>query len=222
MKNPVVVVTADASGAAAAGISGYLVVIVDLIDMSTTLESALEAGALEVYGASPVSASPPVRVDPEQVGYKAGRRAGDLDSEVVIVAEPRLGSDDEREKNAEPVLNGLARSGARIRDIVPNIGKEVPKLVNFKNSVVIAVSESGGVAFDAAFTTGATVLTATVARTFASKGKESARRGSLRVVECARLLKKPGIALVAASSNSWEDVLAANYLMETVYSRLLI
>ena len=111
-------------------------------------------------------------------------------------------------------------SKAVIRGIVPNIGKETPTLIDFRNTVVVAVSDTGGVAYDAAFTAGGKVLTATVARTYASKGLEPARKGVHRAIDCAQRFHFPGISMVAASSNSWEDVLAAQYLVQLSYSEL--
>ena len=49
-----IIVTSDASGAQAAAREGFLVMIVDVIDMSTTLESALEAGAVAVWVPAPM------------------------------------------------------------------------------------------------------------------------------------------------------------------------
>jgi hypothetical protein len=51
-----------------------VVVIVDIIDMSTTLEAALEAGARKVYGASPDGVIVPVDVKPEVIGLEAGEK----------------------------------------------------------------------------------------------------------------------------------------------------
>jgi hypothetical protein len=48
-----IIVESDASGAREAARAGLMVMIVDVIDMSTTLESALDAGAAAVLGASP-------------------------------------------------------------------------------------------------------------------------------------------------------------------------
>ncbi|CEO89494.1 hypothetical protein SSCH_50031 [Syntrophaceticus schinkii] len=48
----VITVTTDASGAYHAACSGQVVVIVDVIDMSTTLEVAIQEGAALVLGAS--------------------------------------------------------------------------------------------------------------------------------------------------------------------------
>lgn len=45
-----ITVTTDASGAYQAACSGQVVVIVDVIDMSTTLEAALQEGAALVLG----------------------------------------------------------------------------------------------------------------------------------------------------------------------------
>ncbi|MGI6552812.1 MAG: hypothetical protein ACOX37_07205 [Bacillota bacterium] len=90
-------------------------------------------------------------------------------------------------------------------------------MADFQNTVVVAVTNSGGVAFDAAFQAGGTVLTATVARTFGKKGLETAREGAKRALDQACLLTK-NITFVAASGNSVEDILASQYLAQMALS----
>lgn len=208
---PVINCSTDASGARLAGLQQQIVVIVDLIDMSTTLEAALEGGALNVYGASPDQASAPVPVDPVAIGYQAGREARSRSASVVIVAEPRWGGNRQRLRSCRSVIKGLRAAGVAEYQIVPNLGITTAKLVSFEQSVVIAVTNSGGVAFDAARTAGGTVLTATIARTWRMRGEEPAEAGVNRALALATALKKD-LCFVAASSKAQEDILAAQYL----------
>lgn len=215
MALPVVMVTANASGAVKAAKNGDVVVIVDVVDMSTTLETALEAGAYQVFGACPDGQKVPVKVDPEKIGRTAGKVAVEYGSEVVIISEPRSGTEEVWRSRCESVIKGASAVGASITDVVPNIGAETANLVDFKNKVVVAVTNSGGVAFDAAFQAGAEVFTATVARTLKMRGGKPAQKGIERV--CAYALgAEKDITFVAASGNALEDVLAAQYLAQTV------
>ncbi|HHV76400.1 MAG TPA: hypothetical protein GXX39_03385 [Syntrophothermus lipocalidus] len=203
-------VTTDASGAQQAAREGLLVMIVDVIDMSTTLESALDAGATSVLGASPDNARVPVPVCPRVIGQEAARRAREAGTGIVIIAEPRVGSDQERLARCRELLAGIRAAGGQVEAVVPNLGAETPKLVNMENRVVVAVTDTGGVAFDAAFQEKTTVITGTVARTLAQKGIQPA----LTAVRRARkfLADHEGIAIVAASRNSQEDILAAQFI----------
>jgi len=213
---PTVKMTANASGAAEAGSRGDVVLIVDVIDMSTTLESALEAGALAVFGASPDDTAPPVAVSPAQIGQRAGELAVAKNAGVVLVAEPRAGTDEQRLQRVKAVTGGLARAGARVCAVLPNIGAETPKLYDLRGKVVIAVTAAGGVAFDAACAAGApAVVTGTVARTLHSKGTAPALAAAKRAVAAARA-SNAGITVVAASGNALEDVLAAEYITRLV------
>jgi hypothetical protein len=188
------------------------VVIVDVVDMSTTLESALEAGAVAVFGASPVRHRAPVRVSPARVGYAAGEVARRWGTEVVVVAEPRAGLECERRRQAGAVLAGIRAGGAEVAAILPNLGKETPRLFPLEGRVVVAVTGSGGVAFDAAFSAGAVVTTATVARTYRSRGLGPAAKGARRALGLARLSDRD-LCVVAASGRSLEDLLAARFLV---------
>ncbi|MFW6269460.1 MAG: hypothetical protein ACOC4G_05200, partial [Bacillota bacterium] len=80
----------NASGAAAAGREKRVVMIVDIIDMSTTAEAVKEAGAVEIYGASPALHQAPVQLNPEKIGYIAGKKAVKLRTGIIAVAEPRI------------------------------------------------------------------------------------------------------------------------------------
>lgn len=206
----------NASGAVAAAAKGDVVVIVDVIDMSTTAEAVLDAGALTIYGAAPDRAKPPVPVDPEKMGYLAGRRAVEAGSKVILVAEPRYGTEEERIANSQLTLTGISRSGAILDHIIPNIGGEVSRLADFTDRVVIIVSDTGGVAFDAAYSAGAPeILTGTVARTCAKRGLAPLEAAAKRAIEAAER-HGTGITCIAASANSYEDCLAAEALARKI------
>ncbi len=212
-RNRVISVTTDASGAYHAACSGQVVVIVDVIDMSTTLEVALQEGAALVLGASPVSCRAPVPVNPAAIGKYAAVMADELDTEVVVIAEPRIGRSAERQERAEGFLKGLHAEGIKEAGIYPNQGAETAKLVDFKDKIVVAVTDCGGAAFDTAFNAGAPVLTGTVARTPGCTGWKNAAKAIERASEIAEDEGR-GIALVAASGKALEDVLATYYLSE--------
>ncbi|MFP4662146.1 MAG: hypothetical protein ACLFPF_08145 [Halanaerobiales bacterium] len=209
--------TYNASGAAAAARQGNIVMIVDVIDMSTTAEAAIEAGAISVLGASPDHHTVPVSVNPEKIGYYGGKKALKFDTGVIIAAEPRLiDKENDRLNEIQQVIKGVERAGAMLEEIVPNIGREVVELTDFKNRVLIIVSPSGGAAYDAAYNYGAPeVITGTVARTNERKGSLTAASAAQRAVESALKLKR-GITVVAASSNSMEDVQGAQYICQLI------
>ncbi|WP_078809935.1 hypothetical protein [Selenihalanaerobacter shriftii] len=213
---PTLNITSNASGAAKAARKGDIVVIVDVIDMSTTIEAVLDAGAIEVFGASPDHISVPVQVNPEKIGYYAGKNALKNDTKLIIATEPRLGSEEERKENIQLALNGVKRAGVEIEAIVPNLGAEVVKLANFEGKVVLVISDSGGVAYDTAYNYGAPeVITGTVARTLKKSGVLPAKESAQRAIRLAQKFKT-GITLVAASSNSYEDVLAAEHISKLI------
>ncbi|MGB9885898.1 MAG: hypothetical protein ACPLPT_02415 [Moorellales bacterium] len=200
-----------------AAAKGEAVVIVDVVDMSTTLESALEAGAVAVFGASPLFHCSPVPVSPGRVGYAAGQEAQRRGTEVVVVAEPRVGPECERRRQAGAVLAGIRAGGAEVAAVLPNLGKETPRLFPLTGRVVVAVTGSGGVAFDAAFNAGTPVTTATVARTYRSRGLEPAVKGARRALALARLHNRD-LCVVAASGRCLEDLLAARFLVHFLAS----
>lgn len=209
-------VTTNASGAFEAGQRGQVVVVVDVISMSTTLEGAIEAGAAAVFGASPDFSRAPVKLDPYSIGVLAGKRAKELETEIVLIGEPRIGTDEERKKNMTKTIAGIEEADAVISGILPNIGAETVKLIDFKDKVVVAVTDTGGVAFDAAVQGGSPqVVTATIARTVGKRGRQPAEEGARRAVEAANK-HNTGITVVAASGNSLEDVLAAEYIGRTI------
>ncbi len=211
-----VFVTTDASGAVAGARMGHVVVVVDVISMSTTLEAALDAGAAEVFGASPDYSRAPVALDPEKIGWLAGMKATDLGSEIVLIGEPRIGTDAERLARMSKAVQGVRKTGAAICTVLPNLGAETAKMADLRGKVVLAVTDTGGVAFDAAITAGAQAVTvATIARTLKHKGTEPAKNGALRAKELAERLET-GITVVAASSNSLEDILGAEYIASRI------
>lgn len=208
------VITAfNASGAVSAAKSGFVVVIVDVIDMSTSLEAALEKGALLVLGACPDHSKAPIPVNPYEIGREAGRKAKELGAEIIVITEPRWGSVQERINNCRNVTAGIKEAGGIISDFLPNIGAEVGKMTDFTHKIVVAVSATGGVAFDGAWQIHRDVISGTIARTLLKKGRETAEMAAKRAIE---LAQGRNIAVVAASSNSLEDVLGANYIAQTI------
>ncbi|MGI6226373.1 MAG: hypothetical protein ACOYJ1_08980 [Peptococcales bacterium] len=208
-----VITTYNASGAARAASLGFIVVIVDIIDMSTSLEAALEQGALFVFGASPDNSKVPVEVNPFRIGLVAGEKAKELGTEIIIITEPRYGSESARINNCQKFINGVQKTGGVIGEILPNIGAEIGKMADFKGKIVVCISATGGVAFDAAWQFHHDILTGTIARTLSHKGKETAELAAKRAID---LAQGRNIAVVASSSNSLEDVLGANYIAQTI------
>lgn len=206
-----IIVGSDASGARDAAREGMLVMIVDVIDMSTTLESAMDAGAYAVLGCSPDYTMAPVKVEPEQIGKEACRLSRECGGGIILVAEPRIGSEDERRARCQKVMRGIEKEKGMVEAVLPNIGAETPKLLDMKNRVVVAVTDTGGVAYDAAFQISPRVITGTVARSYKQKGMEPALTAARRALE---MLDEndQGIAIIAASRNSLEDVLAAQFI----------
>lgn len=205
-----IIVTSDASGAQQAARQGFLVMIVDVIDMSTTLESALEAGAAAVLGASPDETRAPVKVDPERMGRYAAQIARSHQTDIILISEPRVGSDQERRQRCQKVIKGIEAEGGILAAVLPNLGAETPRMLDMQGKVVVAVTDTGGVAYDAAFQESPRVITGTVARTYRHRSLEPALRAVARARQewgdC------NGLAVVAASRNSMEDVLAAQFI----------
>lgn len=213
--------TVNASGAVAAAKQGDVVMIVDVIDMSTTLEAALDAGALAVFGAAPDDTTAPVTTDPAKIGFVAGQLAVEKGAGIVLVTEPRVGTDEERLAKIKIVTSGLKKAKAEISAVLPNIGAETSKLYDLRDHVVIAATATGGTAFDAAYNAGApAVLAGTVARTMHKKGSAPARSAAKRATQAAQALGT-GIAVVAASGNSLEDILGAEYILKTIIEEYL-
>lgn len=216
MSSQGVFVTSNASGAVAGAKMGHVVMVVDVIDMSTTAEAALDAGAVAVLGASPDVCRAPVELNPQEMGRQAGKLALAHNTDVVLISEPRVGTDEERRAKAAKVIAGIEEVGAQVGAVLPNIGAETPKLAELTGRVAIIVSDTGGVAYDAAITAGAPgVITGTVARTIRKRGPQSAQVAAQRAVELAGRLQG-GITVVAASANSLEDILAAEYIAREI------
>jgi hypothetical protein len=205
----------DASGAYYAGKTGDVVIIVDVIDMSTTLECAIEAGSIAVYGAAPDHVKPPVPVDPEKIGYKVGKESVCKNASIILVSEPRWGTENDMKKNAQKVVRGIERAGGIIERFIPNLGLTTVKLHDFNNKLTIGVTDTGGTAFDTALNSGGLVLTGTIARTTKYKGVFPALIAAKRAVGIAQKMNK-NISVVAASANSLEDILAAQYIAQKI------
>ncbi|MFZ5688178.1 MAG: hypothetical protein ACOY9Y_08335 [Bacillota bacterium] len=215
---PLLTLGAGVSAAVAAVNNGQLVVVVDVIDMSTTLECALEDGAIEVFGASPNGFRSPFELNPNKMGELVGKTALHHKTEVILVAEPRLGPEEERINSAKDVLEGIYSVGATVKKIIPNLGKETLQLTEFYGSVVIAVTNSGGVVWDAVVNAGGLALPGTVARTKKKKGVTPGLTAAERAICMAKQTGK-GIAVIAASANALEDILAAQYIFQYIFQK---
>jgi hypothetical protein len=217
VRTPRLDVTFNASGAAAAGAMGRVVVVVDVVDSSTSAEAALSGGAIEVFGASPGDARVPVRVDPGAVGRRAAAAAVKEATDVVVVAEPRVGTENERRARALPVLQAL-RTQRISYELAPNQGAELGRVVSLKGRIVVVVSSTGGTAFDAGLAAGAPAACfATTARVEGETGWDVLSRGVRRSLDLARR-NDTDLSIVAASANSSDDVLAAFELARAVIS----
>jgi hypothetical protein len=111
------------------------------------------------------------------------------------------------------VLAGLQQGGIEIERIYPNLGAETAKLVDFRERIVVAVTDCGGTAFDAAFNAGAQVVTGTLARTFGHSGWDNAETAVHRALTIAEREQR-GLCIVASSGKALEDVLATQYLAQ--------
>lgn len=202
------------SGAVAAVQEGRFIVLVDVIDMSTTLETVREAGACGFWGAAPSGKELPY-VNPYLIGRAAAREAKQKAAKLIVIAEPRGVSNEEREKNAAAVLAGFKAEEMTTEKILPNLGAETARLIDWRNKIAVAVTAAGGVIFDAVFQLGGSLTTVTVARTIKMKGAEPSLQGIKRAFFMAGTTP---ITLVAASSNAMEDVLAVHYLAQLMIS----
>jgi hypothetical protein len=198
----------DATGAAEAGARGRVVAVVDVVDAATSAEAALAAGAIEVLGAAPAGARAPVDLQPKSVASRAGSLAKLHETDVLVAAEPRVASHEERLQSVAPVIEALELADVDF-EVVPNQGAGLPGLVKLEGRVVIVVSAAGGVAFDAALTAGAPgVCFATTARIVGMTGWEVTRTGARRAIDMARE-SGSDLTVVASSSNATDDFLAA-------------
>ncbi|HJV04979.1 MAG TPA: hypothetical protein VJ868_06935 [Actinomycetota bacterium] len=217
MTVPTLEVTFNASGAAEAGSRGRAVVIVDVVDSSTSAEAALAGGAVEILGAAPAGVTVPVTVDPGAVGRRAASVAARTGTDVVVVSEPRVATDEERRSRTLPVLQALRTAGVGY-ELAPNQGAELLRAANVEGRLVVVVSTTGGAAFDAALAAGASWMGfATTARVEGRSGWEVTVDGARRAIDAARY-HRAGISIVAASANSTDDVLAASEVARAVVS----
>lgn len=208
MRPPLLDITFNASGAAAAGGAGRVVAIVDVVDSSTSAESALRSGALEVLGAAPVGAAPPVEVDPGAIGRRAAHLAARHGTDVVVVAEPRVATEEERRARCLPILQALRTAGVGY-ELAPNQGAELGGMVKLEGRVVVVVSAAGGTAFDAGLAAGAPAACfVTSARVEGRTGWEVLEDGTRRALGLARR-HDTGLSVVASSANSADDVMGA-------------
>ncbi|MGH2682545.1 MAG: hypothetical protein ACRDIX_04845, partial [Actinomycetota bacterium] len=197
-----------ARGAAEAGARGGFVVVVDVMDAGTSDAAALWAGADRVLGAGTSSVEVPVPIHPEGIGALAAGLARGMGTSVVVATEPRVGSDEERLAVAKPVVDALEAAGVEF-EVVPNQGAELPGLAKLEDKVVVVVSATGGTAYDAAVAAGApAVCFATTGRVQGKTGWEVAEAGARRAIALADE-HAADITVVAASSNSADDCLAA-------------
>lgn len=207
----------DATGAAEAGSRGRVVAVVDVVDAATSAEAALAAGAVGVLGAAPADVEVPVEVRPKAVAAHAVTLAKLHETDVVVVAEPRVASHEERVQRAAPIIEALEAADVGF-DVVPNQGAGLPGLVKLEGRVVIVVSAAGGVAFDAALTAGApAVCFVTTARIVGMTGWEVTQSGARRAIDLAKQ-NGSGLTVVAASSNATDDFLGAFEIARTVVS----
>lgn len=208
----------NASGAAEAGARRRVVCVVDVVDSSTSAEAALSNGALAVLGAAPTTAAPPVEVRPHAVGTLAARLAGAAGAGAVVVAEPRVGAEEERRARARPVLEALEGAGIAW-EVVANQGAELPAVAKLEGKVVVVVSTTGGTAFDAGLAAGAPAACfATTARVEGRTGWEVAEEGVSRGLALCEE-HHADLSIIAASANSLDDVLAAQELARLVVRR---
>jgi hypothetical protein len=209
-KKSIITVAYNLSGAIEAAKMGRFIVLVDVIDMSTTMEGLWEAGALKLWGAAPVGKGQPY-TNPYLIGRAAAKEATEKKTQVYIIAEPRVGGLDERVKRAGAVLAGIKDEGHTVGGIWPNLGAETAKFTNWQDKLVVIVTDAGGTIFDAVWQLGGRITTVTVARTMQMKGETAAKKGIQRAITMAG---DAPLTLVAASSNALEDILAVQYLAQ--------
>jgi hypothetical protein len=138
-----------------------------------------------------------------------------MGTSVVVAAEPRVGSEEERLALAKPVVDALEDAGVEY-EVVPNQGAELPGLAKVQDKVVVVVSATGGTAFDAAVSAGApAVCFATTGRIQGKTGWEVAEGGARRAIALADE-HAADITVVAASSNSADDCLAAFQIVRLI------
>lgn len=213
-------VTFNASGACQGAERGDLVVIVDVIDMSTTAEALMSMGAVAVLGAAPEGINI-YNANPYHIGYIAGRMGLQNNLPILLISEPRTGGDEKRIEKAFSVIRGIEDSGNKIATILPNIGAsivdyEIVQSISGQGFIAVLVTPCGGVCFDVAHNNGAAcVLTATTARVSGRSGHEVVESCVRRILSMAESLVV-NITVVAASSKALEDVHAAQHIAECI------
>lgn len=184
--------------------------LVDVIDMSTTAEALLEAGAAKIWGAAPAGKGEPY-TNPQLIGRAAALEAIEHDAQIYVLAEPRVGTEEERSKRTAAVLEGIRSTGLEPAGIFPNLGAEAAKFTDWRNHYAVIVTDAGGTVFDAVWQAGGRISTATVARTMQQKGVAPAYQGAARALQQAQ---GAPLTVVAASGNALEDVLAAHCIAQ--------
>lgn len=216
---PAILMDVNASGAARGALRGDIVMVVDVIDMSTSAEAILEQEPLALYGSALDCSRPPVAVNPFGIGLAAAKDAIAGNTEILVVAEPRM-DEKKRLANIQELLKGISQGGANVAGIYPNLGAELGRQVDAQGKVVVLASDTGGVAWNAAFVHGSPiVLTGTVART---PGKKGVKPAEVAVDRCiaAWQQKKVNISIIAASGNSQEDILGAQFIFSLLNQRI--
>jgi hypothetical protein len=218
--NRLLSVTFNASGAFHGAKHGDVVVVVDTIDMSTTAEALISAGAVSIFGAAPDQRRI-YHANPYNIGYCAGMKGIKENLPILVVSEPR-GSDKEKlMKTASVVIRGIQDSGGDIAAFLPNIGASIVDFgvvqdVSRYGFIAVLVTASGGVCFDVAYNNGSPwVLTATTARVFGESGHKMAESAARRIISKALELEA-NITIVAASSKALEDIHAAQYIASCI------
>jgi hypothetical protein len=157
----------------------------------------------------------PVKVEPGAIGRRAAAAAIREATDVVVIAEPRIGTEEERRSRALPVLQAL-RTQRIEYELAPNQGAELARAVRLRGRVAVIVSSTGGTAFDAAMAAGAPAACfATTGRIEGQTGWDVLQRGVRRAIDLA-LRNDSDLSIVAASANSSDDVLAAFELARAV------
>ncbi|PKM89030.1 MAG: hypothetical protein CVU87_06215 [Firmicutes bacterium HGW-Firmicutes-12] len=213
-KKSILTIAYNLSGALEAVKLGRFIVLVDVIDMSTTMEGLREAGALKIWGAAPVGKGQPY-TNPYLIGRAAAKEATKKNTQVFVIAEPRVGKLEERAERAGGVLAGIKDEGHKVSGIWPNLGAETAKFTNWQDKLAVIVSDAGGTIYDAVWQMGGQITTVTVARTMQMKGSLAAKKGIERAINMAG---DSPLTIVAASSNAIEDVLAVQYLAQLYLS----
>lgn len=213
-------VTFNASGAFQAAKRGDIVVVVDVIDMSTTAEGLISMGAVAVLGAAPDGLDA-YHTNPYRIGCTVGIKGVCDNLPILVVSEPRIGSEGKRMQTASPVIRGIQDSGGEVTAILPNVGASIVDCDIIQNAlkqgfIAVLVTASGGVCYDVAYNNGAAcVLTATTARISGKSGQEIVESVVKRIMSVAAKLQSD-ITIVAASSQALEDIHASQCIADCI------